>query len=199
MKHALVVAHPNPKSFTLTMTHAYAEALRHEGEEVLVRDLYGQDFDPRLLAGELPNAKGFEARADVKSERTLLKDVDCFALFYPVWFNAPPAMLKGYIERVFGMGFGYGMGQGGNEPLLTGRRLISFSSSGAPKSWMVETGAWAAVRNLFDEHVSRVCGFGVVDHIHFGDIVPGITPEAVERCSREVRAAARKYFGRNAA
>ncbi len=104
-------------------------------------------------------------------------------------------MLKGYIDRIFGMGFGYGMGAGGsNEPLLAGRRLISFSSSGAPKSWLVETGAWDAMRKLFDEHVAGVCGLAVLDHLHFGAIVPNITSDAIESCADEVRAAALQHF-----
>jgi NAD(P)H dehydrogenase (quinone) len=176
MQHALIVAHPNPASFTLTMAQAYAEALSRQGHQVLMRDLYRMGFEPCLAADEVPTPKGFAPHAG--------------------WFDAPPAMLKGYIDRVFGMGFGYGMGDlGGNVPLLSGRRLISFSSSGAPKSWMVETGAWDAVRKLFDEHVAAVCGFVVMDHIHFGGIVPGITQEAVDACASEVREAAGRYFG----
>ena len=78
------------------------------------------------------------------------------------------------------------MGQGGNEPLLTGKQLISFTSSGAPQRWLKETGAWDAMRNLFDEHVAAVCGLTLVDHIHFDSIVPGITDEAVETCAQTV-------------
>ncbi len=146
------------------------------------------------IADEIPGTHGFAPREDATAERALLADARVFAFFYPVWFDAPPAMLKGYIDRVFGMGFGYGMGHGGNEPLLTGRSMISFSSSGAPHSWMVETGDWDAMRKLFDEHVAAVCGLSVLDHVHFGGIVPGVTSEAVESCADQVRAAAARHF-----
>ena len=198
MKHALIVSHPNEKSFTLSMAAAYGEALQALGDEVLLRDLYSMGFDPRLAADEIPGPGGFTPHADVMEERALLQDVDAFAFFYPVWFNAPPAMLKGYIDRVFGMGFGYGMGPDGNAPLLTGKRMISFTSSGAPKSWLVETGAWDAMRKLFDEHVAGVCGLAVVDHLHFGAIAPNITADAVKSCASEVRAAAARHFRRAA-
>ena len=194
MKHALIIAHPAAESFTMTMAKAYAGALADHGHEAVVRDLYRIEFDPRLQAGEIPGPGGYEPREDVKAEREMLHDVRAFAFFYPVWFNAPPAMLKGYLDRVFGMGFGYGMGENGNEPLLSGRSLVSFTSSGAPKRWMVETGAWDAMRKLFDEHVAGVCGLAVLDHLHFGAITPGITSEAVEACAEEVRAAAAKHF-----
>ena len=198
MKHALIIAHPNPASFTATMAKAYAEATIANGHEVLTRDLYAIGFDPRLGADEIPGPRGFAPHEDVRAERAMLADVDVFAFFYPVWFNAPPAILKGYIDRVFGMGFGYGMGEGGNAPLLSGRRLISVSSSGAPKSWMIETGAWDAMRKLFDEHVAGVCGLAVIEHLHFGAIAPNITEEAVEACADEVREAVAKHFGRSA-
>lgn len=196
MKHALVIAHPKAGSFTLSMAKAYEQALRANGQEVVVRDLYRMGFDPRLQADEIPGPDGFEPRDDVKAERAQIGDARAFALFYPVWFNAPPAMLKGYLDRVFGMGFGYGMGEGGNEPLLLGRSLVSVTSSGAPKSWLVETGAWDAMRKLFDEHVAGVCGLSVLDHLHFGAITPGVTIEAVRSCAAEVRDLAVKHFGR---
>lgn len=187
MQHVVIVAHPNAESFTAHMAQTYASAVGEAGHSVVVRDLYGMGFDPCLKAGEIPAPGGFSAAADVKTEREEIKDAHVFAFFYPLWFNAPPAILKGYIERVFGMGFGYGMGQGGNAPLLTGRELISFTSSGAPQRWLKETGAWDAMRKLFDEHVAAVCGFTLIDHIHFDSIVPGITEEAVEGCAQTVR------------
>ena len=195
MKHAIIVAHPNAGSFTLAMARAYEKAQAGQGHEPVFRDLYRIGFDPRLAADEIPWAPDFSPHDDVKAERDLIRDAVAFAFFYPVWFNAPPAMLKGYIDRVFGMGFGYGPGQAGNEPLLGGRSLISFTSSGAPTGWLVETGAWDAMRKLFDEHVAGVCGLAVREHVHFGAIAPNITPEAVEACAGQVREAARKHFG----
>ncbi|MGE5501766.1 MAG: NAD(P)H-dependent oxidoreductase [Ignavibacteriales bacterium] len=187
MRHAVIVAHPNAHSFTIHMAQAYTHAAHARHDTVFVRDLYRMGFDPCLKEGEVPTPKGFAPAEDVKAEREMIHEADVFAFFYPLWFNAPPAILKGYIDRVFGMGFGYGMGEGGNEPLLRGRRMISFTSSGAPQRWLKETGSWDAMRKLFDEHVAGVCGFTVIDHIHFDSIVPGITEESVEACAQQVR------------
>lgn len=196
MHHAVIVAHPNPDSFNLAMARAYAAAAQAQGDTVALRDLYRMDFDPRLGAGEIPGPSGFQAGADVVAERAALSPVDVFVFVYPLWFNAPPAMLKGYLDRVFGMGFGYGPGPEGNRPLLRGRRMISLSSSGAPQAWMRQTGMWDATRKLFDEHFSGVCGLTVVDHLHFGGIVPGITAEAVKGCADQVAEAVARHFGR---
>jgi NAD(P)H dehydrogenase (quinone) len=195
MKHAVIFAHPNPESFTASMAATYARATRNLGKEVVARDLYEMDFDPRLAREEVPGPLAPIFRPDVVAEREMLKDVDVFALFYPLWFNSPPAMMKGYIERVFGMGFGYGPG---NVPLLTGRKLISFTSSGAPLYWVQDTGAWEALRRLFDHHIAAVCGLELLDHVHFGEITPGIREDAVEDCARKVADTVRQHFGRTA-
>lgn len=198
MKHAIIACHPKPRSFTMAMAEAYAAGLADQGHVSVMRDLYRIGFDPRLAADELPSDKGFAPHEDVTAERRLLSDVQSFAFFYPVWFNAQPAMLKGYLDRVFGMGFGYGMGEGGNTPLLAGRSMISFSSSGAPKSWLVETGAWDAMRKLCDEHFGGVTGLAVLDHIHFGGVSPNMMAEAVRACAADVRMAAARRFRRAA-
>jgi NAD(P)H dehydrogenase (quinone) len=194
MKHAVIFAHPNPKGFTATMAEAYTRTARHHGHEVVVRDLYRMGFDPCLKLEELPSLNPPVPGADVTAEREVIRDAQVFVFFYPFWFNAPPAMLTGYIDRVFGMGFGYAHGAGGMEPMLTGRKLLSFTSSGAPLAWVRDTGAWRAVRKLFDEHIAEVCGFELVDHVHFGEITPGIRKDAVADCAHEVTLAFTEHF-----
>ncbi len=196
MQHAVIVAHPSSESFNLTIAGAYADAAKAEGHEMLFRDLYRMGFNPCLGRSELPGSEGFRPGDDVLAERSLLRDVEMFCFVYPLWFDAPPAILKGYFDRVFGLGFGYGAGKGGSEPLLSGKGMISFSSSGAPTSWVQETGDWSALTALFDQHFAEVCGLSVIDHVHFGDITPGITQAAVCSARQEVAAAVRWHFGR---
>jgi len=194
MKHSIIVAHPNPGSFTMTIAKAYARAAEARGHSANLRDLYAMDFDPCLKASEIPGPKGFAPANDVRAERTALKGTDVFVFVYPFWVNAPPAILKGYIDRVFGMGFAYAPGKDGIQPLLSGHKMISFTSSGAPMEWVRKTGAWDAERKLFDEHVAMVTGLNVMDHIHFGDIIPGIRADVVERHVQAVNNAVAKYF-----
>lgn len=194
MKHVVIVAHPEPGSFNLTLAHAYQAATEGLGHGVVLRDLYRMDFDPCLKADEIPRPDGGAARPDIVAERAVIGDADVFVLVYPLWFNAPPAMLKGYIDRVFGMGFGFGFGAVGNEPRLKGKMLVTLSTSGAPQAWMRETGSWDAVTKLFDEHLASVCGLSMVDHLHFGDITADLTAEAVETCTDRVADAVRRHF-----
>ena len=198
MKHAVIIAHPNPRSLTHAVGEAYAVAARALGHQVLVRDLYAIDFDPRLRDAEIPHLSAPTPGADVVAERAELADVDVFAFIYPFWFNAPPAILKGYVDRVFCMGFGYGPALGGTEPLLEGRQLISFTLSGAPDQWVQDTGALTGLVSMFDSHFARMCGLRLVDHVHTGGIAPNMTEEAVQDVRNRVADAVSRRFGPDA-
>jgi NAD(P)H dehydrogenase (quinone) len=196
VKHALIITHPKLRSFTGSVGGAYAQACKDLGHQVVVRDLYAIGFDPCLKARELPFDESFQPDADVMAERRLLGDCDVFAFFYPLWLNGPPAMLKGYLERVFGFGFAYGKEGRSFHPLLTGRKLISFSSSGAPTDWLEETGGLPSVRNLFDRYFAQLCGMSVIDHMHFGNVTPGASPYFVQARLDDVHKIVSRHFGR---
>lgn len=195
MKHAVILAHPSETSFAATVAAAWCGAARAAGHKVEVRDLYRLGFDPCLRESEIPRPTGFAAGEDVQAERKLIGDADVFVFVYPLWFYAPPAMMKGYVDRVFGMGFGYGpQSHGGNRQLLDGRALLSFTSSGAPAFWLEKNGDLAAIRRLFDVHMAGVCGLRVLDHVHFGGVVPDLRKDAIDRHCRTVCDTFAKHF-----
>jgi NAD(P)H dehydrogenase (quinone) len=196
MRHAVILAHPDPHSFNAAVAAAYVAATREIGHEATLRDLYRLDFDPRLGASELPWHDPFAPGADALAERAILADADVIVFVYPLWFNAPPAMLKGYVERVLGMGFGYAAAAPGTRPLLAGKQLVSVSTSGAPGAWAEQTGALAHLRAGFDDHLAAVCGLTVRDHLHLGGVTPGIRDDSVEAMLDEVRDLAGRLFGR---
>src|SRR3954467_1179436 len=99
-RHAVILCHPDPKSFNRAVADAYCDAVRKQGQEVMVRDLYAMGFDPVLKAEERPTVDNFKLSEDVEAEIALLASSDVFVLVYPIWFGTPPAMLKGYVERV---------------------------------------------------------------------------------------------------
>lgn len=177
MKHAVVLAHPNPESFNAAIARRCMLTLENGGHEAMLRDLYAMDFDPRLRREEVSVSHGRPA-PDVVAERQVLADVDSFIFVYPLWFNAEPAILKGYVDRVFGEGFGSRAGLLGSTPLLAGRWLTSVTTSGAPDHWVRSTGALQALMTTFDHHLAAVCGLTVTEHLHFGSIGPDLDPDA---------------------
>ena len=76
--------------------------------------------------------------------------------------------------------------------------MIALTSSGAPTAWIRQTGDFSALSTLFDTHFAAVCGLSVIDHIHFGDITPGMTAEAVKSAAADVASAVERHFGRPA-
>lgn len=188
MHHLIVVAHPDPRSFTMSMAQAYAQTVEGLGQTTDLRDLYQLAFAPCLPANELPWAKTFRVGADVMRERAAARRADVIVLVYPLWFNAAPAMLKGYVDRVFGLGFGFSEHhQGGNQPLLGDKKLVCFSCSGAPQHWVESSGAWAAMQTHFDQHLAAVTGMQLIGHHNIDGILPDLSKEAVDRHLHDVR------------
>lgn len=194
MKHAIIVGHPDPASFTMSMARTYETTIKDIGHTPVLRDLYRIAFEPRLSVAELPGREG-EVPDEVAAERQLLKDADVFAFIYPLWFNSPPAIVKGYIDRVFGLGFGYNiLRDGGQEPLLGGKQLIHLTSSSSRNAWLNEQGAYYSLRNLFDDYFGRVCGLQVRPHIHSDSINPGLDTRWVREALKSAEIQIRRYF-----
>ncbi|HXQ13783.1 MAG TPA: NAD(P)H-dependent oxidoreductase [Caulobacteraceae bacterium] len=194
MRHAVILSHPDPASFNAAVAKTYTAAVAALGQEASMRDLYAEGFDPRLPAAELPWRPDFRVSDTIAAERARLATADVIAFVYPLWFNAPPAMLKGYVERVFGMGFGYGSDGGGTRPLLMGKSLVSISTSGAPNAWVGQTGVTERLREGFDDHLAAVCGLSVLDHLHLGGITPGIREDAGKAMLDHVAQLVRRHF-----
>jgi NAD(P)H dehydrogenase (quinone) len=171
LKHAIIACHPDPGSFTLAIAERYAEAIRGHGHDTIVRDLYRLGFDPILKDDERQG----QPRDDVTREWQVLGDIDVFVLVYPIWFGAPPAMLKGYIDRVFGAGRARGAaGEGSDVSQLEGKHLVSLTLSGSMRAWLDEKGVLGSLRNVFDRYLAEVFGLAETHHYHFDGVQPGL-------------------------
>lgn len=112
-----VIAHPEPQSFNSHLVNAGKKALIDEGWTVSISDLYAKGFDPCERFSHYKNPKDssrFNVQAeqryacekgfipdDVKKEIELLDKADLLILQYPMWWHLPPAILKGWFDRVF--------------------------------------------------------------------------------------------------
>jgi NAD(P)H dehydrogenase (quinone) len=195
MKHAIIVGHPDSNSFTMAIARTYAATASSLGHSQVTRDLYRLEFDPCLRLSEMPDRPDWQTAPDVAAERQHIHDADVFAFIYPLWFNSPPAIVKGYIDRVFGVGFGYEhLESGGQGPLLTGRQLIHVTTSGSSSAWLNEQGAWQSMENLFSAYFARVCGMQVRPRIHFDSIVPGLKKRWIDTNLMTLQTTLRRYF-----
>ena len=197
MKHLIVVAHPAEDSFTMGLTRNYAAELEKLGHSQRTCDLYRTGFDPVLTAEELaPVSADHPARADVVKAQADIRAADVLTVIYPLWWLSMPAMMKGYIDRVLARGFAYESQNGIVRGLLSGKKAVLVTVSGAPLPLLVKSGNWNAVQVLQDTHVLRSAGFDLLEHLHFDQIVPQMPKTVVEQHMTEVRACAQRHFPR---
>ncbi|MEM9811372.1 MAG: NAD(P)H-dependent oxidoreductase, partial [Pseudomonadota bacterium] len=102
MRALIVFAHPNARSFTSAVRATVEEKLRDANAEIRVIDLYARNFDPRLTAEEFacyedPETNCRNVRPDVDDIRWC----DTLIFVYPTWWYGLPAILKGWLDRVF--------------------------------------------------------------------------------------------------
>jgi NAD(P)H dehydrogenase (quinone) len=195
MKHLVVVAHPAEDSFTMGLTRAYAVELEQLGHSQQTYDLYRMGFDPVLAAHELvPASAEHPASADVLQAQDDILAADVLTVIYPLWRLSMPAMMKGYIDRVFARGFAYESHDGVVQGLLPGKKCVLITISGAPLSLLVMSGNWNAVQVLQDTHIFRSAGFELLEHLHFDEVAPHLPAALAEQYMARVQSCARQHF-----
>ncbi|WGS83899.1 NAD(P)H-dependent oxidoreductase [Methylomonas sp. UP202] len=151
----IVYAHPEPSSVTCQMVEAAADTLEDQGHHVMRSDLYGMKWKAVFDADDFPERANSERlsfvgesahayatgnqSSDVIAEQEKLKRADAVLLLFPLWWFGVPAILKGWIERVYAFGFGYGFKDGTNqhrygEGLLKGKRALVCVMTGGPEA-----------------------------------------------------------------
>lgn len=193
IRHVVVLGSPSPGSFTSTVAQTYCDEVRECGQEAQIRDLYAMRFNALLGNSERPTAPDYRQPSDVTAELAVLETAAVITFVYPLWVGMPPAIIKGYIDRVLGAGFEEPERRSGeHRSTLRGKRLLSFSASASTRPWLEEHGQWTSIRQGIDSYLSSV--FALVDggHVHFDSIVEGVSPQYVGQCLADVREAARR-------
>jgi NAD(P)H dehydrogenase (quinone) len=186
MKHLILYAHPNPNSFNHAILETTVKALESKGHEVFVRDLYELNFDPVLKGSDFVGFQSGQTPADIKTEQAFITKADVITMIYPIWWTGIPAILKGYVDRVFSYGFAYAYGEGGNiNKLLSGKKGFIINTYGTPKDVYDSTGMTEALKKTSDTGIFDFCGIEVVDHLFFGS-VPQVDDEARKDMLRQI-------------
>ena len=154
MRTLLVVAHPRPNSLTCVTAQAFAAALRARDWPVEWADLAREGFDPDLGAADEPDWNGSSQRFSpaVQAEMERIRRNEATVLVFPVWWWSVPALLKGWIDRVWNLGFAYG---GQNYPQ---RRVWMLGLAGTSAEAYAKRGYDAAMRTQLETGVLEYCG-----------------------------------------
>lgn len=185
MKHLVVFAHPYSKSFGKGIVEAIEKEVLKNGSEIRIRDLYEIGFNPTLESSDLLNLQTGDYASDIREEQEHIKWADIITFVYPVWWAGLPAMLKGYVDRVFANGFAFTHNANGPVGLLKGKKAILFSTTGFPSDHYEKIGMHKSMKQTSDEAIFKFCGIDVIKHMFFG-AVPSSTEDDRKKCLREV-------------
>jgi NAD(P)H dehydrogenase (quinone) len=132
----IVLAHPDAGSFNHAIAQAAAAALAALGHHVVAHDLYAEGFDPLITAAEIP--KGAVLTPEVARHCAELAAADGIVIVHPNWWGQPPAILKGWIDRVIRPGVAYEFregdgGEGVPVGLLRARAALVLNTANTPR------------------------------------------------------------------
>lgn len=170
MNHLVVFAHPNPKSFGKGIVDKIEEISKEKGDEIMIRDLYDIGFNPILKPTDIVAFKEGNVPEDIKTEQEYVRIADIISFVYPVWWSGLPAMLKGYVDRVFSYGFAYEYTDEGPRGLLTEKRGLLFCTTGTSSEDYAKSGMHDSMRQVSDQGIFKFCGIDVTNHAFFGAV-----------------------------
>jgi len=151
MANILIVhAHHEPKSFSSALAKAAAESFTEQRHKVDFSDLYAMKFDPvsdrrnfttvrdpnffKQQQEELYAAKHLGFAPEIEVEMQKLERCDLLVFSFPLWWFGLPAILKGWVDRVFAYGRVYGRGRWYDKGLGQGKRAMALVTTGSAKS-----------------------------------------------------------------
>ncbi|MEO5356664.1 MAG: NAD(P)H-dependent oxidoreductase [Nitrospirae bacterium YQR-1] len=191
MKILLVYSHPNPGSFNHAIKETLSSELSASGHDVKTRDLYSIGFDPVLRSTDFLLAAQGKVADDVKLEQDFIVWSDVVIFIHPVWWASLPAILKGYIDRVFNYGFAYMIDEKGVRGLLKGKKALILSTTGADDKTYAATGMFKSITQTVDDGIFAFCGFDVIEHKFFTS-VPYVSSDDRSKMLEQAAAIARQ-------
>lgn len=132
MRISVILAHPHTGSFNHAIAYIAVDVLRQNGHDVSFHDLYEERFDPLLQAEEI--RKAAELPREIERHCSEIAEAEGIIIIHPNWWGQPPAILKGWVDRVIRPGVAYEFlegdaGEGVPRGLLKARSAIVFNTS----------------------------------------------------------------------
>jgi NAD(P)H dehydrogenase (quinone) len=195
MNVLVVVAHPNVKSFNRAIAETAARRLQRNGHNVRFHDLYEERFDSVLPDEEI--LKDAFLQTAIEGHCSEVASADGFVIVHPNWWGQPPAILKGWIDRVFRPGVAYEFqegdsGEGVPSGLLKANAAIVFNTSNTSKAREMEAFG-DPLEILWKNCIFDLCGVKNFYRKMFGIIVTS-TPEQRRKWLDEVGETINIYF-----
>lgn len=165
MNILLVLAHPDPRSFNRAIADVAGETLAGLGHDVRFHDLCAEGFDPHLSHHEFPLCAALDQRIETHCRE--LREADGIVIVHPNWWGMPPAVMTGWIDRVFRPGIAYRFletdsGEGVPQGLLQAKGAVVFNTSNTPED-RENTVFGDPLERIWRDCIFALCG---VRHYH---------------------------------
>jgi putative NADPH-quinone reductase len=190
MQISIILAHPNPGSFNHAIAQVAAETLRGNGHEVRLRDLCAENFQPLLAAAEF--ARDAKLDAALTQHCREIAAAEGIIIVHPNWWAMPPAILKGWLDRVLRPEVAYRFVAGKSVGLLKAQAALVFNTSNTPLE---------LERSLYDDPLETLwlkcvfplCGVTRCER-HLFSVVITSTPSQRKEWLNAVKAAVARTF-----
>jgi len=214
MNVLIVLAHPEPQSFNAHLAEQARLAYQAQGHQVKVIDLYQEGFDPREGAGNYPgrkNADKFDAMqeqrhhwnnqrlpAEVQRHIDLLRDADMLILQFPFWWFGAPAIIKGWMDRVFVYGGLYDSRHRHENGVMRGKRALLAVTAGASAQACSPDGRDGDMRLMLWPimHALHYIGFSVLEPFLVYGVRGGLAGEELRAQTAALAQVAQDYRAR---
>ncbi|GKS14531.1 NAD(P)H dehydrogenase [Paenibacillus chitinolyticus] len=193
MKHLIIYAHPHTNSFNHAILDTAVSSIKRNGHDVVVRDLYELSFQPVLTTVDTASMRKGVIPEDIKTEQLHITEADVIIFIYPIWWTGLPAILKGYIDRVFAYGFAYALDEEGIVKLLKGKKGLIINTHGTPKEVYDQIGMTDGLKITSDTGIFDFTGIETVDHLLFGS-VPNVDDSARKQMLQTVKQTIQTHF-----
>lgn len=188
MKNLIIYAHPNSGSLNHFFKQTILETLQESGEEIEVRDLYEINFNPVLSLNDMNGQRMGMVAPEIQTEQDFITWADRIIFVYPIWWTGMPAIMKGYIDRVFSYGFAYRYDNGVQKGLLTGKKTIIVNSHGKSNAEYEASGMDKALALTSDTGIFTYCGLDIQAHYYF-DKADRASDENIEEWKNQIQIA----------
>lgn len=170
MKALIVLAHQKGEgSFCYALAQMARETLLEQGWEVIWKDLYAEHFDPVLTDEELSLPMD-AVSGKLREEIAEVLEASLYVVIHPNWWGMPPAILKGWIDRVIRQGFCYAFTEKGPVRKLEGHRAVVFTTGNTPPE--IETKVNGdPLENLWKNIVFKTVGVDDCVRLNFASVI----------------------------
>ncbi|UTL89195.1 NAD(P)H-dependent oxidoreductase [Pseudomonas fluorescens] len=163
MQALIVIGHHDPDSLTHALARQVAEGLASAGQSSEIADLAREGFDPRFGPADHAVHRGLaEPPADVLLEQARIDRADALVLVYPIYWWSLPALLKGWVERVFSNGWAFGYQSGALIKKLRGMKVHLIGVAGGDTGLFERHGYAEAMRVQIEHGIFDYCGAEVL-------------------------------------